>query len=80
MFKPVLRMNGGVPFVTYNQNYIVDFYMGQGFGIWDTVKELGSITGVLENNLFLNTCDRIIVGGNGTFEIVENTRRSQVNR
>lgn len=71
--NPVLRLKGGIPFITDNHNYIVDLHVGRAFDIGRVSEELKSITGVLETGLFINTCNRIIIGKGNRAEIVENT-------
>lgn len=73
--NPVLRMNYGTPFVTDNHNYMVDLHIGKAFDIKHVSQKLESISGVLETGLFLNICDRIIVGTSDGAKVVENTNR-----
>lgn len=73
--NPVLRMKGDVPFLTDNHNYIVDLHLGKAFDIKGVSEKLKSISGVLETGLFLNTCDRIIVGGGNETKIIENPKK-----
>lgn len=73
--NPVLRIRDGIPFVTDNHNYIVDLHIGRGFDIGRVSEELKCTTGVLETGLFLNTCDRIIIGKGTGAEIIENTNK-----
>lgn len=73
--NPVLRMKGDVPFLTDNHNYIVDLHLGKAFDIKAVSEKLKSISGVLEIGLFLNTCDRIIVGTGNETKIIENPKK-----
>jgi ribose 5-phosphate isomerase A len=73
--NPVLRIRDGMTFVTDNKNYIVDLHIGRGFDIGRVSEELKCTTGVLETGLFINTCDRIIIGKGTSAEIVENTNK-----
>ncbi|MDP4091244.1 MAG: ribose-5-phosphate isomerase A, partial [Bacillota bacterium] len=41
-------------------------------------ESLKSIPGVLETGLFLNTCDRIIVGTGNEVKVVENTNKKKL--
>lgn len=68
-------MKGDVPFLTDNHNYIVDLHLGKTFDIKDVSEKLKSISGVLETGLFLNTCDRIIVGTGNETKIIENPKK-----
>lgn len=71
--NPKLRTVGDKIFVTDNGNYIVDLHIGKPLDIKTVIDKLNSITGVLENGLFINACERIIVGtGHYTKEIVNN--------
>lgn len=73
--SPVLRMKSNVPFLTDNHNYVVDLHIGKGFDIKYVSDELKSIPGVLETGLFLNMCDRIVVGINDEVKVIENPGR-----
>lgn len=75
--NPVLRMKDGVPFVTDNHNYIVDLHIGKSFDINYISKELKSVTGVLETGLFINVCDRIIIGTSNGVKVIENTHKGK---
>ncbi len=70
--RPALRMKSNVPFLTDNHNYIVDLHIGKGFDIKYVSDELKAIPGVLETGLFLNMCDRIIVGIKDGVKVIEN--------
>ena len=70
--RPALRMKSNVPFLTDNHNYIVDLYIGKGFDIKYVSDELKAIPGVLETGLFLNMCDRIIIGTKDGVKVIEN--------
>ncbi len=70
--RPVLRMDGSRPFVTDNHNHIADLHLGKGFAIPSVAAALRSVTGVLETGLFLNTCNRIVVGAADGAMVVEN--------
>lgn len=77
-FNPILRMKGDIPFVTDNHNFIVDLHLGKGFDIKYIAEKLKSITGVLETGLFLNTCDKIIIGNSDGAEVVENSNKNKL--
>ena len=70
--KPVLRINENNPFVTDNHNYIVDLHLGKGFNIDYILEVLRGVTGVLETGLFVNNCDKIIIGTVEGAHIIEN--------
>lgn len=73
--NPFLRMNDEVPFLTDNNNYIVDLHLGKSFDISSVSEKLKEITGVFETGLFLNMCDRIIVGTNTGAKVIENKHK-----
>lgn len=70
--RPVLRLKSDGPFLTDNHNYIVDLHIGKGFDIKYVSEQLKAIPGVLETGLFLNMCDRIIVGIKDEVKVIEN--------
>ncbi|HCW54419.1 MAG TPA: ribose 5-phosphate isomerase A [Clostridium sp.] len=71
-YNPVLRIKDNKTFITDNGNYIVDLHIGKPMDIERVYKQVTSITGVLEVGLFLNTCNRIIVGYENRVRVVEN--------
>jgi len=62
-------MAGNVPFVTDEGNHILDLHLGQ---ISDPAKlaiALNQVPGVIENGLFINICDLVVLGASdGTLE------------
>ncbi|KKI88964.1 ribose 5-phosphate isomerase [Bacillus sp. SA1-12] len=60
--KPTLRMDNNTPFITDNGNYILDC----DFEIIQDTNELNNtlnmIPGVVENGLFVNMADTIVIG------------------
>lgn len=72
-WNPVFREKDGERFISDNGNYIIDLHMGAGFDIQDVKEKLSGIVGILEHGLFLNLCNRMIVGkSNGEVLIREN--------
>ena len=63
------RMAGNAPFVTDEGNYILDLHLDQ---ISDPAKlaiALNQVPGVVENGLFINICDLVVLGASdGTLE------------
>lgn len=65
-----LRMNGETPFLTDEGNYILDLHLGRigsarQFGI-----VINQIPGVVENGLFIDICDIVVIGhGDGRVEV-----------
>lgn len=74
-FSPTLRMNSDTPYITDNHNYIIDLHLGKSFDIEYVSEKLKSISGVLETGLFLNTCDKIIVGIDNEARVIENKEK-----
>lgn len=60
--KPKLRIDNNAPFITDNRNYILDCFFEK---IQDTNElniKLNMIPGVVENGLFVNMADTIVIG------------------
>ena len=56
------RMSNNLPFVTDEGNYIIDLHLGR-IGDPATLNvTLNQVPGVVENGLFLNMCDLILIG------------------
>lgn len=70
--KPVLRVRDGKTFVTDNGNYIADLHLGAPMNIADVKEKLSGIVGVLETGLFLNMCEKIVVGTDNGARVIEN--------
>ncbi len=71
-FNPIMRMKDGNVFITDNGNYIVDLHIGKPMDINDVYNKVNGITGVLEIGLFINMCNRIIVGTDIGTKVIEN--------
>ena len=65
-----LRMNDDAPFITDEGNYIVDLHL-QRIGDPRAVSMvLNQIPGVVENGLFIDICDVVVIGdGDGTVQV-----------
>ncbi|MDE4173470.1 ribose-5-phosphate isomerase RpiA [Phaeobacter sp. PT47_59] len=64
-----LRMNGDAPFVTDEGNYILDLHLKRIGNARQLALVLNQIPGVVENGLFIDICDTVIIGyGDGTVE------------
>lgn len=61
--KPKLRMENNAPFITDNKNYIVDCYFEKIQDTKEVNNTLNMIPGVVENGLFVNMADVIVIGG-----------------
>jgi len=57
-----LRMNGEAPLVTDEANYIVDLYLKRIGNPRQLAMVLNQIPGVVENGLFIDICDIVIIG------------------
>lgn len=64
-----LRMNGDVAFVTDEGNYILDLHLGRIGSAPQMAMVLNQMPGVVENGLFIDICDVVILGhGDGRVE------------
>src|SRR6056297_2225141 len=64
-----LRMNGDRPFITDEGNYSVDLHLGRIGNAHQLSMALNQMPGVVENGLFLDICDVVILGyGDGRVE------------
>jgi ribose 5-phosphate isomerase A len=64
-----LRMNGDRPFITDEGNYILDLHLGRIGNAGQMAMVLNQMPGVVENGLFIDICDIVIVGhGDGRVE------------
>lgn len=65
-----LRMNGAVPFVTDEGNYILDLHLARIGNARQMAMVMNQMPGVVENGLFIDICDTVIMGyGDGRVEI-----------
>ncbi len=72
LLNPVIRMKSDNFFITNNGNYIVDLHIGKPMNINDVYNKVTEISGVLETGLFINMCNRIIIGTNNIANVIEN--------
>ncbi len=64
-----LRMNGDRPYVTDEGNRILDLHLGRIGNARQLALVLNQVPGVVENGLFIDICDRVIIGhGDGGVE------------
>ncbi|QFT64033.1 ribose 5-phosphate isomerase A [Roseivivax halotolerans] len=64
-----LRMSGQRPFITDEGNYIIDLYLGRIGNPRQMALVLNQMPGVVENGLFIDICDKVIIGyGDGRVE------------
>ncbi|MDQ7079380.1 MAG: ribose-5-phosphate isomerase RpiA [Paracoccaceae bacterium] len=65
-----LRMNGDRPFVTDEGHYILDFHLRRIAEPRKLSLIMNQIPGVVENGLFLDICDTVVIGhGDGHVEV-----------
>lgn len=66
----MLRMNGEEPFVTDEGNHILDLLLGQIGNARALSMALNQIPGVVENGLFIDLCDIVVIGhGDGRVQL-----------
>lgn len=64
-----LRMNGAQPFITDEGNHILDLHLGRIGNPRQLAMVLNQIPGVVENGLFIDICDQVVIGyGDGRTE------------
>ena len=57
-----LRMNGERPLVTDESNYILDLHLKRIGNPRQLAMVLNQIPGVVENGLFIDICDIVVIG------------------
>ncbi len=69
-----LRMNGETPFVTDEGNHLIDLHLKRIGNARQLSLVLNQIPGVVENGLFIDICDAVVVGhGNGKVDVFDVT-------
>ncbi|MBR9764700.1 MAG: ribose-5-phosphate isomerase RpiA [Rhodobacteraceae bacterium] len=64
-----LRMNGGAAYVTDEGNHILDLHLNRIGNARELALVLNQIPGVVENGLFIDICDTLVIGhGSGRIE------------
>lgn len=67
--KITLRMNGDKPFKTDEGNHILDLHLSRIGNARQLSMALNQMPGVVENGLFIDLCDKVIIGyGDGRVE------------
>ncbi len=65
-----LRLNGEAPFVTDEGNYILDLHLGRIGNARQFAMVINQIPGVVENGLFIDICDVVVIGhGDGRVDV-----------
>jgi len=67
-----LRMNGEAPFVTDEGNHIIDLHLQRIGDARKLALVLNQIPGLVENGLFIDICDRVVIGHqDGKVEVID---------
>ena len=67
-----LRMNGEAPYVTDEGNHILDLHLNRIGDARQLSLVLNQIPGVVENGLFIDICDAVVVGyGDGRVRVTD---------
>ena len=65
-----LRMNGDRPFITDEGNHILDLHLNRIGNSRQLAMVLNQIPGLVENGLFVDICDVVVIGkGDGRVEV-----------
>ncbi|MEO0937265.1 MAG: ribose-5-phosphate isomerase RpiA [Pseudomonadota bacterium] len=65
-----LRMNGDRAFVTDEGNYVLDLHLARIGNARQLAMVLNQMPGVVENGLFIDICDQVVIGyGDGRVEV-----------
>ena len=75
-YNPVIRSKNNKMFLTDSNNYIIDLHLERIDNPFSLEKELNMIPGVVENGLFINKADVVIVGRNNNVEVLKNERKA----
>ena len=68
--QSTLRMSGDKPFRTDEDNFILDLHLGRIGNARQLALILNQVPGVVENGLFLDICDQVVIGyGDGRVEL-----------
>lgn len=68
--ESTLRMNGHVPFVTDEGNHIIDLHLKRIGNPRQLAMVLNQMPGVVENGLFIDICDSVVIGyGDGQVDV-----------
>ncbi|MEM9579185.1 MAG: ribose-5-phosphate isomerase RpiA [Pseudomonadota bacterium] len=65
-----IRMNGDAPYITDEGNYILDLNLGRIGHTRQLAMAINQMPGVVENGLFIDICDAVVIGhGDGKVEV-----------
>lgn len=73
--NPKIRAKDNKVFKTDSNNIIIDLYLEKPIDIKKIKTILNNTAGVVEDGLFLNVCDLIVVGYDDKVEVIENKRK-----
>ncbi len=73
-----LRMNGEAPLITDEANYIIDLHLKRIGNPRQLAMVLNQIPGVVENGLFIDICDIVIIGHGDGRVIVRDINSGEV--
>lgn len=77
--KPILRMNKNIPFITDENNYIVDLKVEEILNPAELDSKLKKFAGVVETGLFINVADTLVAGVGNKIKIFNKKKRVQTN-
>ncbi|MEO9685510.1 MAG: ribose-5-phosphate isomerase RpiA [Tateyamaria sp.] len=68
--QSTLRMNGDQPYITDEGNYILDLHLQRVGNARQLSLVMNQMPGVVENGLFIDICDAVVIGfGDGRVEV-----------
>ena len=68
--RSTLRMSGAAPYITDEGNHIIDLHLERIGDARQLAMVLNQVPGVVENGLFVDICDTVIMGfGDGRIEL-----------
>ncbi|MEP1519730.1 MULTISPECIES: ribose-5-phosphate isomerase RpiA [Rhodobacterales] len=68
--QATLRMNGDRPFITDEGNHILDLHLNRIGNARQLSMVINQMPGVVENGLFIDICDAVVIGyGDGRVEV-----------
>jgi len=76
-YVPKLRLSGDKPFITDDNNYILDLKVGSIVHPRDLDIKIKSFAGVVETGLFYGIADTVVAGVGGKIKIFNKKKRAQ---
>ncbi|QQS36675.1 MAG: ribose-5-phosphate isomerase RpiA [Ignavibacteriales bacterium] len=70
-YNPKLRQDNEVVYVTDSGNYIIDLHIGSIDKPEEFETSLKLISGVVDSGLFINVCDRVIIGTESGARVID---------